>query len=187
MSSSDTRVVVSIQASGFEDKPWEGHLATGVLVRSDQVLVQSLSPEAIQEAEGIEVLVVPLPLGKGGRVERLAVERVQRAFTRPSKGTGEFAVIDLANASRHRPAVGPVVDVELDAALNQHDGDLWAALETVGAVEPGLRDALTQTVLREMPEVERTQRKPRVHAAPPANVDHVVCPPLDICKTTRGT
>ena len=67
MSSSDVRLVVSVQAHGFEDKPWEGHLATGVLVEPGTVLVPS-APDGIAEAtEGIDLLVLPLPLGVAKR------------------------------------------------------------------------------------------------------------------------
>lgn len=68
--------------------------------------------------------MLPLPLDEGHRVERLAVERMRRAFTRPAEGASEFAVIDLANSSRHKPGVGTFTDIKLESALDRHDGDL---------------------------------------------------------------
>ncbi|MFI9007780.1 hypothetical protein ACIGNX_11185 [Actinosynnema sp. NPDC053489] len=156
---SDVRLVVSVQARGFEEKPWEGHLATGLLTGPAEVLVPAAGDNLAEAVDGIDLLVLPLPLGPGGRVERLVAERV--AFCAPSWGDGRrFAVLRAANDSRHEPTVGRFTECELAEALRRHEGDLWAALESLGAIEPGSRDAVTPELLRQVPEVEAAQRRP---------------------------
>ncbi|GAB2961964.1 hypothetical protein [Saccharothrix stipae] len=159
MSSSNVRLVVSVQARGFEEKPGEGHLATGLLTEPACVLVP-LSTDGIAEAtEGIDLLVLPLPLGEGGRVERLVAEHVLIGTLPGGKGR-RFALIRTANDSRHEPNVGEFTECQLEEALKQHEGDLWAALESLGAVPAGSRDAVTPELLRQVPEVEAEQRRP---------------------------
>jgi hypothetical protein len=159
VSGSNVRLVVSVQAAGFEDEPREGHLATGLLVEPGAVLVPD-APDRIAEATaGIDLLVLPLPLGEAGRIERLVAERVEFCPLTGGKGR-RFAVIRMANDSRHEPTVGEFTGARLDEALERHDGDLWAALESLGAIEPGSRDAVTPELLRRVPGIVAEQRRP---------------------------
>lgn len=160
MSGCDVRLVVSVQIAGFDEKPQEGHLATGLLVSPDQVLVPAAPAGLPEAAEGVDLLVLPLPLGEGGRIERLRAERLLVADARSGDERGRFAVIRMANASRHQPSVGEFTGCELDAELRANEGDLWAALEAIGAVPAGAREAITPELLREVPAVEQEQRRP---------------------------
>ena len=159
MSTSNVRLVVSVQAPGFEEKPWEGHLATGLLAEPGAVLVPD-APDGIAEATaGIDLLVLPLPLGEAGRIERLVAERVMFCPLPGGKGR-RFALIRMANDSRHEPNVDEFTECRLEEALERHEGDLWAALESLGVIAPGSRDAVTPELLRRVPEVVAEQRKP---------------------------
>ncbi len=186
MSGSNVRLVVSVQARGFAEKPWEGHLATGLLVAPDEVLVPSAPAELAEAGEGIDLLVLPLPLDGGGRVERLAVERVLMASTLPDGGGDRLAVLGFGNASRHEPQVTGFSGPDLDAAVREHQGDLWAALETIGAIAPGVRDALTPDLLRQAATTEDAQRAPafehRALAPGPARL----CPVIKVCAPPRS-
>ncbi|ONI84716.1 hypothetical protein ALI22I_29840 [Saccharothrix sp. ALI-22-I] len=172
--------MVSVQVHGFEDKPWEGHLATGVLVEPGSVLVPS-APDGIAEAtEGIDLLVLPLPLGEAGRIERLVAERV--VFSVRDSHGGRFALIRMANDSRHEPTVGEFTGSRLAKALKQHDGDLWAALEALGVIPAGSRDAVTPELLRQVPEVEAAQRRPVFEAPDDGLVPVDPCDVIPRCK-----
>ena len=182
-SGSTARIVVSVQEHGFEEKPWDGHLATGLLAEPGVVLVPAASDGIAEATEGIDLLVLPLPLGEGGRVERLVAERVTFC---PLPGKGRrFAVIRMANDSRHRPDVGEFTESRLEEALDRHDGDLWAALEHLGAVQPGARDAITPELLRRVPEVEAAQRRPEFEESEDGVAPDCPCCHLPTCR--KGT
>ncbi|MFD7660702.1 hypothetical protein ACFV4N_42590 [Actinosynnema sp. NPDC059797] len=162
MSGSDVRLVVSVQARGFEGAPWEGHLATGVLTSPDEVLVPEGARVLAKAADGIDLLVLPLApdsdhLDSSRRLERLAGVRVRFV---PTGDGGEAGGVTAANASRYRPRVGETTRGELDRAVAEHDHDVWAALEDLGVIETGLRDAVTEELLRAVPAAEDAQRRP---------------------------
>ena len=181
MSGSNVRLVVSVQAHGYDEKPWEGHLATGLLAEPGVVLVPSVTDGIGEAIEGIDLLVLPLPLGEGGRVERLVAERVTFCPLPGGRGS-RFALIRMANDSRHRPNVGQVTEHQLEEALEQHDGDLWASLESLGAIEPGSRDAVTPELLRRVPEVEAAQRRPEFEDPDDGLVPGDPCSVLPTCR-----
>jgi hypothetical protein len=183
-SGATVRLVVSVQARGFEEKPWEGHLATGLLTKPGVVLVP-VAAEGIAEAtDGIDLLVLPLPLGVAGRVERLIAERVTFCLLPGGKGK-RFALIRMANDSRHEPNVGEFTEEQLEEALRRHEGDLWAALESLGVIEPGARDAITPELLRQVPEVEAEQRRPEFEGPEDGILPGDPCDLLPTCR--KGT
>ncbi|MFJ6673941.1 hypothetical protein ACIQMJ_22765 [Actinosynnema sp. NPDC091369] len=180
-SSSTVRLVVSVQGHGFEEKPWEGHLATGLLTEPGVVLVPVATDGIAEATDGIDLLVLPLPLGEGGRVERLVAERVTFCLLPGGKGH-RFALIRMANDSRHEPNVGEFTECRLEEALEEHDGDLWAALESLGVIEPGSRDAITPELLRRVPEVEAAQRRPEFEEPEDGLVPGDPCDLLPTCR-----
>lgn len=182
MSGSELRLVVSVQARGFAEKPREGHLATGVLVAPDEVLVPSAPEELGEATRGLDLLVLPLPLDAGGRVERLVVERVLVASTLPDGGD-RFAVLRVGNGSRHEPQVRRFSGTELDEAVRRHEGDLWAALEAVGAIGPGVRDAVTPDLLTRAAAVEDAQRPPVFDHQTLLPGPAPLCPVISACIT----
>ncbi|WP_157620131.1 hypothetical protein [Saccharothrix sp. NRRL B-16348] len=174
------RLVVSVQAAGFEEKPAEGHLATGLLVEPGAVLVPAATEGIAEATAGIDLLV--LPLGEAGRVERLVAERVTFSPLPGGKGR-RFAVIRMANDdSRHEPNVGEFTGSRLDEALDRHEGDLWAALEHLGVIAPGSRDAVTPELLRRVPEVVAEQRKPEFEEPDDGLVPGDRCDLLPTCR-----
>ncbi|WP_367128584.1 hypothetical protein [Saccharothrix sp. HUAS TT1] len=184
MSGSGVRLVVSVQAHGFEEKPWEGHLATGLLVEPGGVLVPSAPDDLGEATEGIDLLVLPLPLGEAGRVERLAAERV--VFCPVPGGGEQFASIRMANDSRHQPDVGEFTGRQLQEALERYPGDLWAALESLGVIPAGSRDAVTPELLRQVPAVEAEQRKLVFRRPDDGPVPGDPCDVLPTCKKGAG-
>ncbi|PSL51759.1 hypothetical protein B0I31_11872 [Saccharothrix carnea] len=184
MSSSNVRLAVSVQAHGFAEKPWEGHLATGLLTEPGVVLVPASTDGIAEATEGIDLLVLPLPLGAGGRIERLVAERVTFCLVPGGEGA-RFALIRMANDSRHRPNVGEFTESELEEALKRHPGDLWAALAYLGAIEPGARDAVTPDLLRQVPAIEAAQREPEFEEPEDGLVPGGPCDVLPTCR--KGT
>ncbi|MCE6997212.1 hypothetical protein LZG04_20745 [Saccharothrix sp. S26] len=183
-SSGSVRLVVSVQEHGFEEKPWEGHLATGLLTKPGVVLVPAATDGVAEATEGIDLLVLPLPLDEGRRVERLVARRVT-FFRLPGRRGDRFALIRMANDSRHEPNVGEFTEAQLDEALERHEGDLWAALEDLGVIEPGSRDAVTPELLRQVPEVEAAQRRPEFEQPEDGIVPGGPCDLLPTCR--KGT
>ncbi|WP_158845832.1 hypothetical protein [Saccharothrix deserti] len=173
---------MSVQQYGFEDKPWEGHLATGLLVEPGSVLVPDASNGIAEATEGIDLLVLPLPLGESGRVERLVAEQVVFSSTLPDGQGTRFALIRMANDSRHTPTVEEFTECRLTEALEQHGGDLWAALEALGAIPAGTRDAITPELLRQVPAVEAEQRRPEFEQPGDDPGDGGPCDILPPCK-----
>jgi hypothetical protein len=183
-SSSTVRLVVSVQGHGFEEKPREGHLATGLLAEPGVVLVPAATDGIAEATEGIDLLVLPLPLGEGGRVERLVAERVTFCLLPGGQGR-RFATIRMANDSRHEPNVGEFTETQLEEALKEHDADLWAALESLGVIEPGSRDAVTPELLGRVPEVEAAQRRPEFEEPEDGILPGDPCDLLPTCR--KGT
>ncbi|MFT7839680.1 hypothetical protein Q5530_26350 [Saccharothrix sp. BKS2] len=184
MAGSDVRLVVSVQARGFEAAPWEGHLVTGVLVTPDEVLVPAGAAVLTGAAAGIDLLVLPLAPDPGGldtdrRLERLAGVRVRFV---PTGGGGEAGGVSAANASRYRPRRRRVTREALDRSVAEHDHDVWAALEALGVVEEGLRDAVTDELLRAVPAVEDAQRRIRFQH----HLDDVPDPCSSLCCLVGG-
>jgi hypothetical protein len=177
---------VSVQARGFADKPWEGHLATGLLVVPDEVLVPSAPAELAEATGGLDLLVLPLPLDGGGRIERLVVEQVLMSSTLPGDGGDRFAVLRFGNASRHEPQVSRFSGTDLDGAVREHEGDLWSALETIGAITPGVRDAVTPDLLREAAVIEDAQRAPEFEHRSLASGPAPLCPVIKVCAPPRS-
>lgn len=126
------RVVVSIEDEGAA-RTGGGHVAAGWLVEPDRVVVPDPPPGLLDGS--LEVSVV---LAGGGS----PVERIPPAGVNAVRLAGaEFAVLDLASASRHAPNAVMPEPVALEAAIAAYGGDVRAAFEAAGGgpVRPGDR------------------------------------------------
>ncbi|GAA1296811.1 hypothetical protein [Saccharothrix xinjiangensis] len=186
MSGSDVRLVVSVQARGFEDVPWEGHLVTGFLIAPDEVVVPAGAEVLTKAADGIDLLVLPLApdsdhLDPARRLERLAGVRVRLVPTGKGDKAGN---VTAANASRYRPDRREVTRDEFNRALAAHDHDVWAALEDLGVVETGLRDAVTDELLRAVPAAEDAWRRPVFEDLEDGfpGKDPMICEHVGVCR-----
>jgi hypothetical protein len=148
---------VSVQAYEAVDLV-SGHLAPGLLLDSDLVLVPA-PPDEVWEP-GADPMVVIIP------VERRLEKAVERLPTRKitTIGLGDdrpgAALITLLGHSRYAAQVGHPDPAALRKALLEHDGDFPRAFEALGVLRPDQlqvpRDLLAEAGLR-----ERRQRLPR--------------------------
>lgn len=128
------RVVVSIEGEGTA-QTGGGRIAAGWLVESDRVVVPDPPPGLLDGS--LEVAVVL------AAVDESPVERIPLAGVNTVRLAGaDFAVLELASASRHAPNAVMPEPVDLEAAIVAHGGDVRAAFEaagTGGPVPPGDR------------------------------------------------
>jgi hypothetical protein len=163
-------VVVSLQVRGAEDRPWDGHLAAGLLTDTDLVVVPGPPSSVLNESVELEVLIIPARWGEQGGLqvrEDRPVERIRPAridVLQLGRGAPDRTIaagIKLAYPSNYAYLPGAPLDgCELRRALHRFDGDLWAALEDLGHVRRGLRDGLPEAELRRLPPIEREHRQP---------------------------
>jgi len=151
-------LVVSLQLRGSTE-PWRAHLAAGVLLTPDRVLVPQPVAALLDPAVEFEVVVIPLPLVAGGVVERFAPARVDLVRVADDV-LPRAAVVALAAPSRYPATVTGFDACRVRDAVVAHGGDLWSALESERMVPPGLRVGPGEAVLRDATDVERRQRSP---------------------------
>jgi hypothetical protein len=153
-------VVVSVQATGMERAPWDGHRAVGLLATEDLVLVPDSPQELVDAAQWFEVLIIPTA-GRGGEpIERIGVAGVE-ALRRVGDGRVTSVVLQLARWSRYPAMMASFDGCEFKRRVRERDGDVWATLVDVGAIRPGL-DVVLDEVLRTVPELELAQRLRRI-------------------------
>ena len=161
-------LAVSIQADDARGEPWRGHLAAGVLLDTDLVLVPDPPQRLVDGSVTVEALFVPLPFTAAGRVERIRPDRLD--VLRPAGPDGPAAaVLRLSRPVRH-PARLPGYDgCALNEALRRTGDDLWAALIEIGIATGATRDGPPEEIQRLLPEVERRQwrHQIRVHDGNP--------------------
>lgn len=183
MSTSDVRVGVSVQVTGFEDRPWLGHLTSGWLLKPDRVILPE-PPECIVDGTiDFEVLILPLPLDGGQRIEWIRPAKV--VVIDVTDAAKKVVALDLVFASRAEPddrLCGLPAD-EVNAAIKDHPDDLWAAFAAMGAIPDEQGDVITPDLLRQAAEVAVGQQRPVYELSP---LDGAVppdgCPATPICK-----
>lgn len=128
------RVVVSIEEEGTA-QTGGGHVAAGWLVEPARVVVPDPPPGLLDGSLDVAVVLAGEDEGPVERIAPAGVNAVRLAGA-------EFAVLDLASASRHAPNAVMPEPVVLEAAITAHGGDARAAFEaagTGGPVPPGTR------------------------------------------------
>lgn len=118
-------LAVSIEAEGA-DRPRAGHVAAGWLVEPDRVVVPEPPPGLLDGTLEVAVVLTPADDGLVERIPPVGVNAVRLAGA-------EFAVLDLASASRHAPNAVMPEPVVLEAAIAAHGGDVRKAFESAAA------------------------------------------------------
>ena len=98
-----TGVHVSIQDRGAENAPWEGHLATGVLVDRDKVLVPGPVDALLDEIREFEVLIFRTPLRSEDPIERLRPTRVEVLRSADDLDRALAIILSVGSPSRYLP------------------------------------------------------------------------------------
>ncbi|GIH01991.1 hypothetical protein Rhe02_00580 [Rhizocola hellebori] len=137
-----------------------GHLATGILVDGDVVLIPA-PPEALFDRERqFQVLIFPTELTEHSKIDALdcwkfgsfALEDRER---RPVAMTGR-----LTHHSTYAAQIGEVDSRRLASTLEDRDGDLWAALWELDAVPRGINE-ISPELLAQADRIEREQHLPK--------------------------
>jgi hypothetical protein len=154
-----------------------------VLGDSTTVIVPSPPAALLEPERELQVVTIPVPLDRG-----LAVERLDAWCRNVMTADGDRPVavtMSLARPSRYPGTIGTFNAAELAAAVEASRGDLWAGMESLGLVRPGLADGPPMDVLEALPGLEREQRRPvvRTHRHPDAgDVVWSLCKLLCICQ-----
>ncbi|GAB4048336.1 hypothetical protein [Catellatospora paridis] len=150
---------VSVQDRSAPDRV-SGHLAAGILVDADAVLVPRPSPELLDPSRDLEIVVFPTDLAEHTPVDVLTGWKWSRFALRGQEKQPTAAVAKLAHHATYGAQIGEVDSGELARLTAELDGDLWAALTRLEAVPPGIGE-IDPALLARLGEVERAQRVPR--------------------------
>lgn len=145
---------MSIQDRNAADRV-SGHLATGILVDGDIVLVPNTFFEEDLE---LEVLIFPAELDEHSRIDREDIWKF--SFYSLHGGKPVAASGRMLHHSTYAAQVGEVDAGELASTLEATGGDLWEAFIRLGAVRPEIRD-IDRDLLERLTQIERAQRKPK--------------------------
>ncbi|WP_433527996.1 hypothetical protein ACQPYA_16635 [Micromonospora sp. CA-263727] len=148
---------VSIQDRRAPDR-LAGHLAVGVLVDGDQVLVPNPPKQLLDPHADLEVVIFP-----AGLEERLPVEAAPvwkwRRFALTDQAPLAL-VASLGRTSGYRAQVGHADSVALAKAIEGAGGDLWEALRRQEVIARDIH-LVDDDLLRRAGELEQAQREPR--------------------------
>ncbi|MFK4066405.1 hypothetical protein [Streptomyces sp. NPDC029674] len=109
--------------------------ARALLVDRDALLVPDPPPLLLRPPGPLVAVIAPLPAGSGP-VERIAVSEVEHLGSgEPAPGV-TASVVRLAGRSRYMVRAEPSTQRRLAEALLAEDGDLWAAMRTLGYDSP---------------------------------------------------
>ncbi|GAA0463772.1 hypothetical protein [Streptomyces olivaceiscleroticus] len=170
--------VVSIQRADTHDAV-VGHLAWGVLVGPDLVVVPGPVDWLRDEKMPVEVLLAPKPTTgtAPGFIERIKVESAT-TLGLSTEPAGAVAFLQLAQESRFRPVGEEYQRQQLLAPLHENP-DVWRAFESVGAVPAGVRELPAAELLSPVRDWETDHRRGLVNDESGRTVAEVVariCP-----------
>ncbi|MFI6906120.1 hypothetical protein ACIBKY_32990 [Nonomuraea sp. NPDC050394] len=154
----ETRIHVSVQRVGMHDAPGKGHVAAGLLVGRDTVLVPNPPAELLDTERPLEVLVIPTPLDQAQPVERLGIEALLGFGAQEGKEGITFAVIRLAGNSRYPSTLRAGDSREVNKALRKRTG-MWKELHRLGLIDDeNIKDGPRDDVWQELPGYDRKMR-----------------------------
>lgn len=176
-------VRVSVQARGTEDAPWNGHLAAGVLIDTDQILVPEPDSALLDAEQEFEALIFSTPLDMRNPIDRIRPRQVEISWLEGREDRPLAAAIRLAGSSRHLPMFGRVNGCKLTEVLGEVGYNLWMALEAMALIPSGVHEPPSEEVFRTLAEYERAQRQPwrRTHVNPPTRC-YLICCILPGCE-----
>jgi hypothetical protein len=148
---------VSIQDRNAPDRV-SGHVATGILVDGDIVLVPNIVFEDDSGGRELEALIFPTELDEHSRIDK---EDIWKLTLFSLHGREPFATSGrLLHHSSYAAQIGEVDSGVLASTLELTDGDLWEAIIRLGAVRPEIRE-IDPGLLERVTEIERAQRQPK--------------------------
>ena len=148
---------MSIQDRNAPDRA-AGHLATGILVDGDIVLVPNPPETVLDEGRELEVLILPTDLDEHSRIDAEDIWKFSKFALRGEKPVAVSG--RLRHHSSYAAQIGAVDEAELASTLEANGGDLWQAFIGLGAIPPEIRE-IDPGLLERVTEIERAQRQPR--------------------------
>jgi hypothetical protein len=149
-------LVVSIQRSAVANAV-EGHLASGVLIDRDRVVVPGPLGWLDDPALPIEVLVASALQDDTGVVERIGIDQVDVIGVQ-DRPDDAIAVLDLLHSAQHRPAYSAAFEAQPLTNLVAGGRAMWPALRELRIVPDVLEDRPLWEVLQAVMVWERTLR-----------------------------
>jgi hypothetical protein len=149
-------LVVSIQRSAVANAV-EGHLASGVLVDRDRVVVPGPLGWLDDSAVRLEVLLASELRDGTGVVERIGIDQVDviGVQDRPDEA---IAVLDLLHPAQHRPAHSAAFEAQVLTDLVAGGSAVWPALRELHIVPDVLQDRPLHEALEAVVAWEGTLR-----------------------------
>ncbi|WP_187399536.1 hypothetical protein [Micromonospora sp. AP08] len=148
---------VSVQDRSLPDRV-AGHVATGILVDADAILVPNPPARLLEADLDAEVLIFPTDLSPHIAIEARPVWKW--STFRVGDGQPLAAVAKLERSSRYVAQVGRADAATLAVALGETRGDLWEALRSQRLIRDGI-ECVDADLLTRASELERIQRRPR--------------------------
>jgi hypothetical protein len=148
-----TDIRVSIQDRSAPDRV-AGHLATGILVDGDLVLVPN---QSFDDRLDLEVLIFPTDVNDHSAIDVVSGWKWGRFDVR---GRTLASTAKLLHHSTYAAQISEVGSDQLASVLDDLGGDVWEALFRLRAIPPGI-NAIDPSWLATVTEVERTQRQPK--------------------------
>jgi hypothetical protein len=181
-------VVVSVQATGMEHAPWEGHITAGVLANESTVLIPTPRDEFLDTSRGFEALIIPTSLLVDRPIDRIRISGIRVLHLAHSDRVTSM-VLHLVHPSRYPSEIAEFDGCDFNERLRQNGDDVWTALEEVEAIPTGLRKGPSPEVLRRAAEVEQQQRERHIRHVTypdPGLSGFDICAIIRICKACRG-
>ncbi len=149
---------VSIQDRQAPDRV-AGHLATGILVDGDVVLIPSPPETLFDRDRQFEVLIFPTELEDHSKIDVLDCWKFG-SFALEGRDRAVAMTGRLTHHSTYAAQIGEVEARRLASTLEHTDGDLWAALRELDAVPRGI-DEIDPEQLAAVSRIEGEQRLPK--------------------------
>jgi hypothetical protein len=158
-------VHVSLQRRGMQDTPWKGHLASGVLVDHDEVVVPA-PPAALLDGETeFEALIFERRPRPDRLIEWIPPTRVKAYYVREVRGA-IAATVRLARPSRHQPRFRAVDSRAFDDKLEETGYDVWRTFVELDLIPGDLSERPSNDVFHQIVAIAAKQRQPWITHVP---------------------
>ncbi len=147
---------VSIQDSSAADRV-SGHVATGILVDGDAVLIPAPPPALFDRERQFEVLIFPTELHDHAKIDSLDCWKFS-SFALDRRSEPVAVTGRLTHHSTYAAQIGEVDARRLASTLEESGGDLWAALWELDALPRGIHE-ISPEQLATVTGIEREQRR----------------------------
>jgi hypothetical protein len=137
-----------------------GHLATGILVDGDAVLIPAPPESLFDRDRQYQALIFPTELHEHAKIDALDCWKVSSFALEHADGRPVAITARLSHHSTYAAQIGEVDAGRLASTLERSRGDLWAALRELDALPRGIH-VIDPEQLAEVSRIERDQGLPK--------------------------